>query len=201
MCRFPLCRLLAAGVLFACSSLAVAGNTPPPTRISHDVEIPEVQSVDDATLLLNGFGTRTRAVLGKVYIAALYVQRPTANSGEVFVGAGPKRLWIHLLRELEATEFVRGFEPSFSAGNAKAPAEVHEAFRAFTAALPATLPDDADIHVDFIDLNTVRLGVEGETLGEFSAPGFGNALLRTWIGGEPVQENLKKRLLGLLPPD
>ena len=192
---------VAACLLFSASTTVMAAETPPNPRISDNVAIPEIQQLGDETLKLNGFGTRTRAVFGRTYIAGLYLPRTSVNSADVFVRPGAKRLWIHLLRELTASEFAGGFEPAFIASNPELDDATRAAFHDLVRILPATISDESNIYIDFLDADVVRVTVNDEVLGEIREQGFGDELLRAWLGKEPVQENLKKRLLSIIPPN
>lgn len=187
-------------LVFAAAN-AVAAEAPPNSRISDNVAIPEVHQLGDDLLKLNGFGTRTRAVFGRTYIIGLYLPRTSVNSADVFARPGPKRLWIHPLRELTASEFASGFEPAFVASNPGVDDASRAAFHDLVRMLPSTIVDESNIYLDFPDADTVRVTVNEQVLGEISEQGFGDELLRSWLGREPVQESLKKRLLSLIPPN
>ena len=198
-CRRP--ATVAACLLLLAVPIAMAEEAPPNPRISDNVAIPEIQQLGEEILKLNGFGTRTRAVFGRTYIVALYLPRTSVNSADVFVRPGVKRLWIHPLQELSASQFVGGFEPAFIASNPAIDDATRAAFHDLVRMLPQTISDESNIYLDFLDTDTVRVTMDDVVLGEIREPAFGDELLRAWIGKEPVQENLKKRLLSLIPPN
>ena len=59
-------------------------------------------------LVLNGAGIRYKAIF-KVYTAGLYLKDKTGTPDGVFAMAGPKRLSIHMLREIDANELGKLF--------------------------------------------------------------------------------------------
>ena len=51
------------------------------------------------------------------------------------------------------------------------------------------------VTIDFA-ADGVAVGFNGETRGKVAGPAFGKALLKVWIGDNPVDASLKKALLG-----
>ena len=54
-------------------------------------------------LVLNGAGLRSRAFF-KVYVGALYLQKKAGNTQSVLADSGPKRVAMHMLRDLTAEQ-------------------------------------------------------------------------------------------------
>lgn len=196
-------RILAGLALAICAGLlpAMGGEIEKTERMSNGVVIPETQEVDGNTLQLNGFGTRTRAVFGRTYLIALYLPRATPHVADVFVRPGARRLWIHTLKELDAGQFAAGFKPAFHASNPGMNDASRAVFLEFTGLLPDIIADESDILLDFTNHDCVQLSVDGSVRGEVCHAGFADALLRAWLGREPVQDDLKKRLLSIIPPN
>lgn len=65
------------------------------------VKVEETARVGEAELVLNGAGVRTRLFF-KVYVAALYLPARTADARVAIAGPGPKRVWMHMLRDLDS---------------------------------------------------------------------------------------------------
>ena len=52
------------------------------------------------------------------------------------------------------------------------------------------------IHIDYTPSEGTRILLDGEAKGTISGEPFNKALFNTWLGDRPVQESLKKALLG-----
>jgi hypothetical protein len=166
------------------------------------VKYPPTVRVDNATLQLNGAGTRYRFVV-KVYTAGLYLAAKAATAEAVLAAPGPKRLHVVMLREIDATElgklFTRGMEQN-------SPREE------FSKSIPGTLRM-ADIFsakkrlaagesfsVDWAPGRGTEVYINGQVQGEpIKEPEFFNALMRIWLGQKPADAQLKNAMLGLPP--
>jgi hypothetical protein len=131
-----------------------------------------------------------------VYVVGLYVQDRKADP---VTQPGPKRVQIHMLRDVGADTFtealVEGIKANSSEAEAKALeprvkqlgstiAEIKEAKKGMTIALDW----DGKATQVVIDGKPAGRPIEGED--------FDRALLRIWLGDKPVQDDLKKSLLG-----
>jgi hypothetical protein len=159
------------------------------------VKLDDHAAVAGSKLSLTGAGLRKR-VFFSVYVVGLYVQD---RKGDPVTQPGPKRVQIHMLRDVGAETFtealvegvranhndaqVQAFEPRIKqlAGTI---AEIREAKKGMTIALDW---NGATTQV-IVDGKPVGAGIAGED--------FYAALLRIWLGDKPVQEDLKKALLG-----
>ena len=162
------------------------------------VKIEESAKVGNADLVLNGAGLRKR-VFFQVYAIGLYLPRKAGNATGAINTEGPKRASIHMLRDVGAAQFsealadgirenhteaeVKALEPRIQALTAIM-AEVKEAKKGMTITLDWTG-------------SATQLGVDGKPAGKpIEGADFYRALLRIWLGDKPVQEDLKKALLG-----
>lgn len=163
------------------------------------IKYPAAIQVAGSTLQLNGAGIRYRFVV-KVYTAGLYLQAKAATTEAVLAAAGPKRLHVVMLREIDANDlgrlFTRGMQDN-------APREE------FSKSIPGTLRM-ADIFssrkklragdsfgVDWVPGQGTTVLINGQPQGEaIREPEFFNALLRIWLGNSPADGQLKDALLG-----
>jgi hypothetical protein len=152
-----------------------------------------------ASLQLNGVGVRTRAIF-KVYAAGLYVPQKAGSASALLAQKGPRRMAITMLRNVDADTFAGalseglqknlsdaqfvGFKPQIDALNAS-----------FKAAGEAKKGDV--IHLEFAPDAGTRVVVNGKPQGSpIAGEEFYNAVLRIWLGDKPVDDDLKKGLLG-----
>ena len=159
------------------------------------VKIDDKTRVGNTELSLSGAGLRKR-VFFQVYAIGLYVQDRKADP---ISQPGPKRVQIHMLRDVGADTFtealVEGINANQSEAEAKALeprvkqlgatiAEIKEAKKGMTIALDWTGKETQVV----IDGKPAGRPIEGED--------FYRALLKIWLGDKPVQDDLKKSLLG-----
>ncbi|HMN92886.1 MAG TPA: chalcone isomerase family protein [Hydrogenophaga sp.] len=151
-------------------------------------------------LQLNGAGVRYRAVF-RVYVAGLYLERPASSTEAVLGQAGPKRLAITMLRDIDSGElgklFARGMEDNMDR-------------RQFSRLIPGVmrmsqvfsdhkqLKAGESFVLDWIPGTGTVLTVKGKVEGEpFKEPEFFDALMRIWLGPKPADWQLKEALLGV----
>jgi hypothetical protein len=159
------------------------------------VKLDDKVRVSDTELALSGAGLRKR-VFFQVYAIGLYVRDRKADP---ISQPGPKRVHIHMLRDVRADRFIdalaEGIKSNHSESEAKALeprvkelgatiAEIKEARKGMTIALDWTG-------------SATQLLIDGKAAGRpIQGEDFYRALLRIWLGDKPVQDDLKKALLG-----
>lgn len=152
-----------------------------------------------AELVLNGAGLRTR-VFFKVYVAGLYLPAKKNSSAEILAGSGPKRIAIHMLRDVDAEDFSEALEKGIKDNHSEAELA---GFATRIAALNAVMKQIKEaktgmvILLDWIPGTGTRITIDNQPRGN-AIPGedFYNALLRIWLGDNPAQADLKKAMLG-----
>jgi len=160
------------------------------------VKLDDRTSIGGQDLVLNGAGTRKRAVF-KVYVGSLYVREKAATLAAVLAHA-PRRIQLNLLRNLASDQLVDALVDGLKDNNSAAELE---AIRPQTDELVAIMKSFGEVkegHVvtlDFVD-NATRVGLNGTARGTISGEPFNRALTRIWLGDHPVQGDLKKAMLG-----
>ena len=157
--------------------------------------------VDGQELQLNGIALRTRYIYVKVYVAGLYLPEKATTARGAFDLRGPKRIVLVMMREASADEFCDSIEAGLRANNSEAElAQVREQ----TGDLFAKIRGVAEarkgmrIVLDYApSLGETTLFIDGVPQGKpMSGEDFYRALLSIWLGERPVQDDLKKALLG-----
>jgi chalcone isomerase-like protein len=150
-------------------------------------------------LVLNGAGLRTKAFF-KVYVAGLYLQEKKASPDEVLALPGAKRVSMRLMRDLSAKQLVDALEEGIRDNT---PASEQEALKGRIAELTAVMnalqsAREGDvIALDWLPGSGTRVVLNGEPRGKaIEGEDFYRALLRIWLGENPVSGSLKKALLG-----
>lgn len=149
-------------------------------------------------LILNGAGLRTRAFF-RVYVGALYLLQKTGNAQAVFAGHGPKRVAMHMLRDLGADQLFSALNDGLKANHAPDDLARFEPqmkqLEGIFNALKTAKSGDA-ILLDYLPDAGTRITVNGEVKGTIPGEEFNRALLRIWLGEQPADAALKKAMLG-----
>ena len=171
---------------FSASALEVKG-----------VKVDETAQVGGSALLLNGAGVRTKLMF-KVYVAGLYLTQKQVDANAVINDTGNKRVSMHFLRELSAEKLLHALDEGFEANNSAAEMAAIDAqmkaFRQMMSSAKAVKEGDV-IVLDLTSAGT-QVSLNNKLLGNIEGAAFNQALLRVWLGGNPVDAALKKALLG-----
>jgi len=156
--------------------------------------------VDGQELQLNGIALRTR-FLFKVYVAGLYLPERATTAQAAFDVRGPKRIVLVMMREATADQFCESIDAGMRANSTEAElAQVRDQTEDLFAKIRgvAEARKGMRIVLDYAPSEAgTTLFVDGVPQGK-PMPGedFYRALLRIWLGERPVQDDLKRALLG-----
>jgi hypothetical protein len=155
-----------------------------------------------AKLVLNGAGLRTR-VFFKVYAMGLYLGARKGSADAVLALAGPKRITIHMLRDVDADTFSEALVDGLRANHGEAQMQALAPQVAQLVAIMAEIKEAKEgmaIALDEVPGKSVVVRINGAPAGKpIAGEGFYRALLRIWLGPSPVQDDLKAALLGAKP--
>ena len=165
------------------------------------VKLADRVRVDAQEIQLNGIALRTRYHFVKVYVAGLYLpQRATSAAGAIDA-KGAKRIHLTMVREAGAEQFVESIMHGLRANHSEAQvarvkAQTDELMGMIRAI--GTAKHGTSIVLDYApSLDGTTLVVDGKAAGKpMAGEEFFRCLMRIWLGDKPVQEDLKKALLG-----
>jgi len=183
---------LAALVAFAATAQAQ------PVEMEGQKFEPTVQ-VGGQTLTLNGVGLRKRAIF-KVYVNGLYVPQQSKDAATLINEKGARRASLRMLRDVDADSFVSAFTDglrnNLSDAQMTALKPQIDTFVSTLKAIGEAKKGDV-INFDYTPDGGTRITVNGQSKGA-TIPGhdFYSAVMRIWLGDKPVDEGLKKGLLG-----
>lgn len=167
-------------------------------REVNEVKVAESVQLGNATLQLNGAGTRTKVIID-VYVAALYLGKKTSNAEEILADTGAKRMALHMLYSMSSEKlqeaFKKGIEENHTAAELAALDAQLKKFYAIFGALSSVNKGDI-ILLDYEPGVGTRVIVNGTERGLVDGAEVSRAILKIWLGNEPVQKDLKKDLLG-----
>lgn len=187
-------QMIAATVI----TLAVFGSQAATQEIN-GVKLEDQTTVNGTPLLLNGAGTRYKVIF-KVYVAGLYLAQKADTPEKVTGQAGPKRLSVTMVRDIDAAELgkllTRGIEDNM--GKAALSTLVPGLMRMsqiFSDQKKLVAGDN--FLIDWVPGSGTVITVKGQVQGApFKEPEFFNALMSIWLGPNPADHQLKSALLG-----
>jgi Chalcone isomerase-like len=162
------------------------------------VKLPDSVNLGNQNLLLNGAGIRTKWFF-KVYVAALYLPKKQTTADAVFADENPQRIALHMLRDLGEKKFLHAFIEAIEANHTKAEmAMLDDQIKQMTDIfhLVGEVKSGDVIDLDYLPGIGTQISVNGVTYGAIAGGMFHRAMLRIWLGKHPVQDDLKKGMLG-----
>lgn len=161
------------------------------------VKVEEKVSVGDTALQLNGAGVRTRLFF-KVYVAALYVTKPSSQPRQLLESTEPSRMVLRMLRDVDADTLFNSLRDGLRANVPGPELIVLQAGVDQLGALMGTISQARNGDSIVLDLGPDKVVVShnGAVRGQVAVPRLGRALLSIWLGESAVDESLKKALLG-----
>jgi hypothetical protein len=182
----------------AITLLALSVSSPSPAAVVAGVRMPDTETVDGKTLKLNGAGVRKK-FLFKVYAAGLYVQTPSKDAAAVLSATEAKSMRLHILRSLKGSKVSEAISEGFERNSKEQLPKLSARLAKFKAMIPDVVEGDEIVMTWLPDKGT-SVTVRGTNRGVIEGRDFADALFAVWLGPNPVQEDLKKALLGLPSP-
>jgi hypothetical protein len=162
------------------------------------VKLADRASVAKTELVLNGAGLRKRFIFD-VYAMGLYLREKSASDAAVLKQPGPKRIALHMLRDVPADQFSDALADGIRENHSEAEAKALLPRLADLVAIMAQVKEAKKgmlITLDWTGAGT-QVSIDGKATGKpIAGEAFYRALLRIWLGERPVQDDLKKALLG-----
>jgi hypothetical protein len=158
------------------------------------VTSPDTVTVDGKTLKLNGMGLRTKFVF-KVYVASLYLENTATTGPEIIKADGVRRVELKMLRDLEKKAIVDAIKEGFEKNNsAAALVPLQDRLSKFNEKV-GDVKKGATLVIQYVPgKGTTIEGGKDSYVAE--GKDFADALFSVWIGAKPVDDNLKKGMLG-----
>ncbi|MCC4117367.1 chalcone isomerase family protein [Aromatoleum toluclasticum] len=148
-------------------------------------------------LALNGAGIRSKLFI-KVYVGALYTSARATTPEAVYDAAGPRRISLHLLRDLDAQTLHEALDEGLRKNLSAAELAALKGPAGELAVLMKSIGQVRRGTVIAIDFGAEGLAVDvdGAPRGQVAGGAFAKALLRVWLGDKPADADLKQALLG-----
>ena len=161
------------------------------------VKLDDKATVAGTPLVLNGAGLRTKLML-KIYVVGLYVPAKTTSADAVINSKQPRLARLVMKRGLGAGTVWDAFDEGIQANSS--PAEL-AAIQSELAQIEKLFNDLGEVKEgDVIDIELLADGstgvkYQGQAKGTIPSVNLQKALLKIWLGKNPVQDDLKAALL------
>jgi len=157
------------------------------------VRMPDAVTISGKQAKLNGMGLRRKFVFD-VYVAGFYVEEPSSDPGKLIASDEVKRMTLMMLRDLGKDKIVEALREGFEK-NSK---DQMPALKDRLDQLVAMIPDakkNSTIVITYVPGSGTTLSTSGER-SVIPGKDFADALFSVWLGPHPVDDGLKKGLLG-----
>ena len=157
------------------------------------VKMPDEVTVDGKALKLNGMGLRVKIIVS-VYVAGLYVENTSKDAATILKADEGRRVDMKMLRDLDQKTIVEAIRTGFDKNSAAQLPALKERLDTFCALIPS-LKEGQTLTLSYTPgKGTSVAGAGSATV----VPGkdFADALFAVWLGKSPVDDGLKKGMLG-----
>ncbi len=158
------------------------------------VSFPDQAQVEGSNLTLNGLGMRqATAFKVNVYVAALYVAKPSSDPSALLASNAPSELILQFVRNVGADDIRKGWSEGFEKN-----AKDQPALKERIAELNGWMADvKSGERLTFIRKPGagLQVNVNGAAKGIIKGDDFSKAFLSIWLGDPPNPE-IKAGLLG-----
>jgi long-chain acyl-CoA synthetase len=183
-------------VILVAAFLALTADLAGATEVA-GVRVDDQAKSGNANLVLNGAGLRKKLFF-RVYVAALYLPKKTTNAGEIIDSRDPRRITLHLVRDLDADSLIgalkEGLQQNHSESELAALKADIERFEGIMRGVGNAKIGDV-VGIDFSG-DATMVSFNGQARGSIPGFAFGRALLKVWLGDKPADADLKRALLG-----
>lgn len=150
-------------------------------------------------LVLNGGGVRLRHFITKQYVGVLYVAQRTTSADSVINATTPRRIVLSLLRRIDADKLheslLDGLHDNISNAELAAMQPRLREMGAIFQAVKEVREGDL-ITLDFLPAKGTQISVRGQVKDVIAGDDLAKALLRVWLGDQPVSRTVKAGMLG-----
>ncbi len=158
------------------------------------VTLPDTIQVGNQPLVLNGMGLRKKFVV-KVYVAGLYLEQKSSDSGAILKTDAPKRIVMHFVRNVSRSQLADAFAESFENNTPDAKKTMKAEIDQFLSAL-SPVNDGDQMVLTYVPGTGTTVAINGNEHLTTAAPEFARVLFSVWLGPKPPNPDLQKGLLG-----
>jgi hypothetical protein len=157
------------------------------------VTLPDTMTFDGKSMSLIGVGLRTKWMV-KVYVAGLYAEKPTFNAEKFITSDMAKSITLHLVRDVGREKIVESIQDGFAKNSKEQLASLQGRLDQLAAAVP-DLKSGQELMLTYIPGKGTLVGGVGKPT-VIEGKDFADALFAVWLGKDPADSDLKRKLLG-----
>ncbi len=182
------------GLLFICFIGFSFASVHAQKRTTAGVTFPAKATINGKTLLYNGSGLREKYTFD-LYVAALYLKRPSMDANKVISGDAEMGIHLELVsNKVTREKFVETVKDGFKKATSGKATEAE--IKKFMSFFKGEFKDGDKIHLEYTPGKGVTAKMNGKSLGTVSGLAFKKALFSIWLGSKPADSSLKKGMLG-----
>ena len=159
------------------------------------VRMPDAITVEGRPLKLNGIGVRTKTVFAiKVYVAGLYLEMPSHNPDQIIASDSVRRVEMQMTHNAPKDKLLDELLDGLKRNSRDKTAALRERLDKFLSGVP-DLKEGQVLSITYVPGRGTS--IKGTGGSEVTVPGkdFADAILLVWLGANPLDDDLKKRLL------
>jgi hypothetical protein len=162
------------------------------------IHLADRMQLEDTVLQLNGGGIRTKYFF-KIYVGALYLPQKQTSAEAIIADEHKHRIAMYILHGMSGEKLYAAFKDAIEANHsatelAALDAQIRQMKQIFEE-VKEVKPGDT-IMLDYLPDSGTMITVNGSERGMIAGTTFNRALLKVWLGTNPVQDDLKKGMLG-----
>lgn len=149
-------------------------------------------------LQLNGVGVR-KGLVNNMYVAGLYLQAKASTPNEVLTASGPRRITLVMLNDISSEDlgdaFIKALNSNLDQPDRQKSIKHIVYFGEMFASVQGLKKGDK-VDVDWSPESGMQCYINSKKFGEaINELAFYNAILKTWLGANPIDPALKLKLL------
>lgn len=158
------------------------------------VTFPAKTTIDEATLLYNGAGLREKYTFD-LYVAALYLKRPSMDASKVINDDVEMGIYLELVsNKVTKDKFIETVKEGFE--NASHGKATEAEIKKFMGFFKSEFKTGDKIDLEYTPGKGVTVKKNGTSIGVAPGLAFKQALFSIWLGTKPADPSLKNAMLG-----
>lgn len=190
ICRYVFPSVLLLILSIPSSALTIGG-----------YEIPKVipATSDHAELKLNGASMRILYGVVDTYIGKLYVENPVTDAGALIEADEYKRMVFQVvMKRVSGRRIAKAMYDALQMNLSKEDAiELETRLQMLVSMFDSSLKKGQESYLEWVPDKGSRIVLNGEVKGMIPGKDFYDAILKIWIGDNPVGATFKRQVLGL----
>lgn len=166
-----------------------------PAKEVKGVQLQDSITADGKALKLNGAGVR-KFIFFDVYVGALYLEETSHDTSTILGKDGVRRVEMTMLRDLDKEKIVEAIREGFEKNSKDKLPALKDRLDKFIAQMPDKVTKGQVLKLTYVPGKGTTVTGQGEK-AQIEGKDFADALFSVWLGAHPVDDGLKKGMLGL----